>query len=591
MTELSTVAAQPRTTLPKRPSIWNEKLLTWLVFLVILFWALSETGVWTRDLVNEGGWGIAMRFFQASLRPELSPSFLLLTLHAAVITLAYAICGTAICVIGGAIGGLLSSEVWWQSVAQSSWLRDRVPYQAPWLIVRGFLAIPRAIHEAIWGLFFINIFGLSPLVALLAIGIPFGAITAKVFSEIIDEAPRKSFFALQQSGVRPLTAFCYTLLPQTFPSLLAYIFYRFECSIRAAAVLGIIGAGGLGYQLLLSMQSLRYEQMWTLIVALCILSGAGDILSSFVRRRLGAGRRDGWGARSLATAEPSPTVASATSLPRPQQQRDPVIRFLLFATLLSIPLSLWYIAIDWSRVISPRTSTLFVTIVQDSWPPNLDPALLTTVLTLAGQTLAMSILAMVVATIGGMILAFPAAYNFLRPDGLLDTGGNRQLRRWGGGSVWVGSRGFLLFMRAVPPPIWALVALFLFFPGILPGALALGIYNAGVLGRLMAEVVETLDPRPVRALTAQGATPGQIFLYGILPRTAPTFLAYILYRWEVCIRATVIVGLVGAGGIGRLLMEQLSSFDYPSVVTALIGLVILTMVVDLLSAFARRGLR
>jgi phosphonate transport system permease protein len=158
-------------------------------------------------------------------------------------------------------------------------------------------------------------------------------------------------------------------------------------------------------------------------------------------------------------------------------------------------------------------------------------------------------------------------------------------------AVLVFTRFVLLFVRAVPEPIWALIFLFVLFPGILPGAIALGLHNLGILGRLMAEVTENLDERPMRSLKALGATNSQVFLYSVLPRTLPRFLAYILYRWEVCIRATVIVGLVGAGGLGRLLTEQLSSFDYKGLLTTLLVFILLTFLVDLISASVRRTLR
>jgi phosphonate transport system permease protein len=143
----------------------------------------------------------------------------------------------------------------------------------------------------------------------------------------------------------------------------------------------------------------------------------------------------------------------------------------------------------------------------------------------------------------------------------------------------------------VPEPIWALLFLFVLFPGILPGAIALALHNFGILGRLMAEVTENLDERPLRSLKALGATRPQVFLYGVLPLTLPRFIAYILYRWEVCIRATVIVGLVGAGGLGNLLTEQLSSFDYRGVLATLIVFLGLTLSVDITSALVRRTLR
>ena len=201
----------------------------------------------------------------------------------------------------------------------------------------------------------------------------------------------------------------------------------------------------------------------------------------------------------------------------------------------------------------------------------------------------MSILAIAIAGFGGILLSFPAANNFLLPGGILDSGGNQNHIL--GTTILVFTRLLLLFTRAIPEPIWALIFLFVLFPGILPGAIALGIHNLGILGRLMAEVTENLDDRPVRSLKALGASAPSALLYGVLPRTLPSFLAYILYRWEVCLRATLIVGLVGAGGLGRLLTEQLSSFDYQGVVTTLMCFIFLTFIVDLISTAVRAALR
>ncbi len=160
----------------------------------------------------------------------------------------------------------------------------------------------------------------------------------------------------------------------------------------------------------------------------------------------------------------------------------------------------------------------------------------------------------------------------------------------GWGSLLV-TRCLLLLSRAVPAPVWALVVLFVWFPGILPGAIALGIHNLGILGRLKAEVVENLDDRPLMALKAQGTPSLQVFFYGVLPLTFTRFLAYDLYRWEVCMRETAIVGIVGAGGLGYLMTEQLSSFDYRGLVVTLACFLGLTFGIDWISAIARRALR
>ena len=84
---------------------------------------------------------------------------------------------------------------------------------------------------------------------------------------------------------------------------------------------------------------------------------------------------------------------------------------------------------------------------------------------------------------------------------------------------------------------------------------------------------------------------GRAILYGLLPETFPKYLAYILYRWEVCIRATVVVGIVGAGGLGFRLEQQMSSFDYRGVTATLLFYVLLTYFADAVSSAARRALR
>jgi phosphonate transport system permease protein len=578
--------------LPPRPSPLNSRTLWGVICLAAIAWSLQQAGIFSRSLLNSGGWSLVERFLAASLHPDLSLEFLWLAWHSTLTTLAYAVCGTSLSVVVGLIGGVLASEVWWQSVFpakqetfHSQWHKKFQSWsllncdRLPWLSVRALLSVPRAIHEIIWGLFFVSIFGLDPLTAVLAIAIPFGAITAKVFSEILDETPRLPLLALLNSGVTPFKALTYGLMPQAFPNLLSYTFYRFECSIRSAAVLGIIGAGGLGYQILLSLQSLRYEQLWTLFWALFVLNGSVDFWSALLRHRLGLANRLDLNTLNL------------TQRPSPLDQRDPVVVGSCLVVMFLLPFSFWYIQADVSKLWQPRTLQLLREVTTTAWPPHLTGVALSQLGELATQTLAMSILAMAIAGVGGILLSFPAAHNFFLPGGLLNpTRTNRVAQFWSTAGFWL-TRFWLLVSRAIPAPIWALMWLFILFPGLLPGAIALGLHNLGILGRLMAEVTENLDQRPLKALKAQGATATQVFLYGVLPPTLPRFLAYILYRWEVCIRETVIVGLVGAGGLGRLLTEQLSSFDYSGLLITLSCFMGLTLLVDLISATFRRAMR
>ncbi|MEB3280706.1 MAG: ABC transporter permease subunit [Lyngbya sp.] len=565
----------------KRPSILNWKTFWLIITIISLIWSLQTAGVFKQEFVNLGGLSLVQQFLYAAFSPELSPEFLQLTLEASLKTLSFAVCGTVFSILIGLICGLFSSEIWWRSLSPQL-------FGTPWLFMRSLLAIPRSIHEAIWGLFFVNIFGLDPLVAIFAIAIPFGTITAKVFSEILDETPRQALTALLSSGVSPLNAFLYTLFPQAFLNLLSYTFYRFECSIRSATLLGIIGAGGLGYQILLSLQSLRYHQVWTLLIALVILTGLTDLWSSTLRHRLGAPSRLDLNLLQLKSDKISNETTE--NLKIKTSHFPSFVSLSGYFTLILILFSFWEINADFSKLYSPRTRELFISILQEAFPP--DFSQLQQLFTLSQQTLALSILAIIIAGLGGILLSFPASNNFLLPGGIFYVNQNQNANFFNFGTlIWGLSRLILLFFRSVPEPIWALIFLFILFPGILPGAIALGLHNLGILGRLMAEVTENLDPRPLRSLSGLGASRPQVFLYGVLPLTLPRFIAYILYRWEVCIRATVIVGLVGAGGLGRLLTEQLSSFDYNSVFATLIVFISLTILVDFISHFMRRTLR
>ncbi len=200
---------------------------------------------------------------------------------------------------------------------------------------------------------------------------------------------------------------------------------------------------------------------------------------------------------------------------------------------------------------------------------------------LAYDTLAMSVLAMGIAGVGVLITFLPAARNVA--TGELASSPSLLSR-----SLYYVVRLFFIFTRGIPELIMAMIVIFAFSPGVLAGAIALGIHNYGILGKLSAEVVEDLDPRSARALRTSGSSVFQMLAYGILPQALPRFLTYLLYRWEVVIRTTVVVGLVSAGGLGREFLLDMSFFRYTDVALLLIWYLALVVVVDLASMYLRR---
>jgi phosphonate ABC transporter permease subunit PhnE len=135
----------------------------------------------------------------------------------------------------------------------------------------------------------------------------------------------------------------------------------------------------------------------------------------------------------------------------------------------------------------------------------------------------------------------------------------------------------------------------LFFVGIVglgatAGILAVAAHSAGTLGKLLAESIESLDMQPVDAVRATGATAGQVFFLGVWPAVLPQFVSQALYVWEFNIRDSTILGLVGAGGLGLLLSEAMSLFQWGRLATLLLAIVLMVTAFDALSRSVRRRL-
>lgn len=502
--------------------------------VVWAFWS-AETGPGS---INTRGWPLVQDFLRAAVTPELSGDFLSVVFDSVAVTVAYAVAATSLSVLIGLIGGVLTSETWWRRDPQH---RRGSGVRAGWWAARTMAAVPRGIHEAIWALFLLQILGRNPLVAVLAIGIPFGAITAKVVAEFIDDSARAPYEALRAGGAGRLSAMAYAVAPRVGSDITSYAFYRLECSLRSAVVLGMIGAGGLGFQLSLSFQTLRYNEIWTLVYTLVVLSALVDRWSAMVRTR-------------------------ATSP-----------RWSIAAAVAATGVAIWHLELRPLTLLSARTRRLATDVIEASWPPRLPAGGWSALWTATVDTLVISIIAIAVAT----ALAWPVSFLAARtPD-------DRPVRKIFGAVA----RLMLLVTRSVPPPVWALIVVFVVFPGPLAGGVALGIYTFGVLGRLDSEVIENADAAPARSLKVLGASRSNAFAYGTMPMVAPRFVALSLYRWEVAMRETVIVGLVGAGGLGRILSQQNAAFDRAGMVTTVAALVLLALFADIVSARMRAGLR
>jgi len=152
------------------------------------------------------------------------------------------------------------------------------------------------------------------------------------------------------------------------------------------------------------------------------------------------------------------------------------------------------------------------------------------------------------------------------------------------------ARGIIGFARAVPDLVWALLFVTAVGLGPFPGGLALAVHSIGMLGRLFAETIEQMDMAPVDALTLTGARRIQIFTHAIVPSLLPSFLGISLYRLDENIRSSLVLGFVGAGGIGFQLLTYMNLFDYRKVSLYLIITFVLVLGAERVSAVLRQKL-
>ena len=158
------------------------------------------------------------------------------------------------------------------------------------------------------------------------------------------------------------------------------------------------------------------------------------------------------------------------------------------------------------------------------------------------------------------------------------------------GAVFYPARAVLNFFRSVDTLVYALVFVAAVGLGPFPGVLAVVAYTTTSLAKLYSEAIEGIEPGPVDAITATGATRLQILRFGVLPQVLPLFLSYVLYRLETNIRAATVLGFVGAGGIGFYLQTYLRMIDYSAASTVLLVTVGMVMIVDALSSKLRERL-
>ena len=393
-------------------------------------------------------------------------------------------------------------------------------------LVRMLCAFLRSIHELFWALLFMQVFGLSNLTALLALAIPYSGTLAKIYGELFEEADPAAKAALTTTSTFTISQFFYTTLPQAWPGMVSYTRYRFECAIRSSVVLGFVGLPTVGFYLDTALKQGNYGDAATLFYALILLIVS---LRWWLRTRL----------------VPFYVVAAFIWLP-PIATIDWYLFWQFFGNDLlpaplrglgSISFGQWFLRLAENQLLPGVLNTLIVAQIA---------LVLTGVLAL---------------------MWFPLNSPLFLP------GWRRNL----GDAV-------LIVIRTIPEVLLSFIFLLLVGPSMIPAILALGIHNGAIIGHLVGGTTDTLklrDDAPTKLMR---------YSYETLPRVYRQFLAFLFYRWEIIMRETAMLGILGIPTLGFYIDSAFEALFFDRALVLILATAILNMSADQLAHFLRNRL-
>ena len=404
--------------------------------------------------------------------------------------------------------------------------------------VRLFCSFIRSIHEIFWAFIFLPIVGLNPICGILAVAIPYSGILAKVYAEILQEADQKPLAGLP-ARVNPISKFFYGILPVIYEDVKNYTAYRFECALRSCAVLGFIGLPTLGFHLETAFREGHYSEAAALLYSFYLLIASLKywLKPKLVMVYVGA-------AFILISKEMTLSMANVSRffkyeiLPWPMRREG----FLSGNYDISFPFDQ---ILEWGTRIFQN----------EALPGMLQTAVLTQI-------------ALVATGVFTLIGFATISRHFFGPF----------FRRI--------SHYALIIIRTTPEYILAYLFLQLWGPSMLPAILAIALHNGAILAYLTgqnANLVELRIDAPRKKLNR--------YFFEVLPRVYGQFLAFLFYRWEVMMRESAILGILGIYTLGFFIDSAISDDKLDKAVLLIFITAALNMLIDTTSQLVRKRLK
>ena len=545
--------------LPRAPKNWRTSVISaiFFSFVVALVWSWLYIDM-TLSTVFGGFsdiWNLILYMF-----PPIFDNFPE-ALRTTIETIWMALIGTTLAV-------LLSTPLAFMAARNTS------PHPTVIAVARGIIALTRAIPTLVLAAIFASSVGIGPFPGILALGLHSIGMIAKLFTEAIENTESTSRDAVMSTGAGKWQAVLTTIIPQITPSSVGTSLYRLDINLRESAVLGFVGAGGVGFLIQSELRGLDYQRAISAVTVIFIAITLIELVSARLRASI---------IGDHLSAPSKQTTRSIARVANDQQK----INAALAVRQLSLPWTyervlrasvgvsyLVMMVVAFATIDMPLLSVFGLVDdlakgIAQLFPPDFETAgseLLKGML----ETTAIGI----IATALGLVIAIPL--------GIL-TARNIIIRRL----VVTITRGILLLIRGLPELILAVIFVAAMGLGPVPGTLALTIGTATFMAKLIGDALEEVQQAPREGVSATGASRTQEFISAVLPQALPNLVSQTLYMLDVNLRSSTVLGIVGGGGIGFLLISAIRGYETQTVGAIILVIFGIVYAIELLGAFVR----
>ena len=444
-------------------------------------------------------------------------------------------------------------------------------------VCRGIITLSRAVPELILAAIFVAAYGPGPFCGILALALHSIGMIGRLFSDAIEEANESAGDAVTAVGATRRQRIRSAVIPQSLPSFISTALFRLEINIRGSAVLGLVGAGGVGQVISESLETIQYKPALAAVLVVFIVILAVEMLSTSVRQSLigvEATQNQNRSRRRI-TSFINRRDAKVNSRAYESGQLSPPWTFervfRLSVLVIAVGLVIYsLLSIDINWIYAYHNSHKMTKIVRQMFPPGAggESALLVKGLV---ESMAISI----VSTFLGVLVALPLGVLMAR---------NINVKRW----FSFGTRISVLALRGIPELIIAVIFVSAMGLGPVPGTLALSVTVAVFAAKLFADSLEEVSPAPRDAVVAVGASRIQEFFSAVIPQFISPFVSNLFYLLDVYFRSSTVLGIVGGGGIGYLLIQSIKVYQFKITMAIVLSIYVIVLAIEWLGNGMRR---